>query len=133
MTSAAVIYDRYRQERATPFAWGAADCLQWCGSVALALYGADPTVSLRARYATERQAKEVMIAEGWRDLGDVAASLLAEIPVATAHTGDWAFCVDDLGNEGLGVMCGETIAVRAKTGMGQMPRRYARRAFRASA
>lgn len=125
-----IILDCYRAERARPFAWATADCLQWCGLVTQRLTGRDPGERLRKRYTSESGAKRVMLAEGWRDMGDVAASLAPEIPRAQARSGDWAWCVDGHGNDGLGIVCATQVAVRSETGLGLVPLAFAKRAFR---
>lgn len=125
-----VILHAYRQERARAFAWASADCLQWCGLVTERLTGRDPGAALRARYSSEIEARRIMVKEGWRDMGDVAAALVPEIPLAQARDGDWVQCVDDHGNDGLGVVCAGMAAVRSEGGLGQVPMACARRAFR---
>lgn len=125
-----VILQAYREWNARPFDWNGACCLAWCGDVAKRLTGTDPTTALRARYTTEGECNRGMVEEGWRSRGDAAASLWPEIPVAQASSGDWALCVDDNGAEGLGVVCGEMVAVRTVEGMGQVRLSAAKRAFR---
>jgi hypothetical protein len=124
------VAEAYREWQARAFDWNGACCLAWAGDCARRMLGSDPTVALRARYTTEMDSKRVMVEEGWRSCGDAAASLFTEIPVSMAQSGDWAFCVDQQDNEGLGVVCGAMVAVRYKSGMGQVPLAWARRAFR---
>lgn len=124
------ILEVYREERVRPFAWATADCLQWCGRVAERLTGNDPTVAMRTRYDSEITAKREMIKDGFADMGDVAASILPEIPLAMARAGDWAQCIDEGGRDGLGIVCGALIAVKTETGLGYMPLHLAKRAFR---
>ncbi len=116
--------------RDTPFAWGAADCLAFCGACAKQATGWDPGASLRRRYRSEIGARRVMAAEGWRDMGNVAASLVPEVHPSRAATGDWAHVRDDDGRDGLGVVVGERIAVRTEAGMAQVPLGRALRVFR---
>lgn len=113
-----------------PFEWGSADCLYFASACAAAITGEDPARDLKHRYTSEIGAQRVMVNEGWRDMGDVAASLLPEVPVAQARSGDWAHVVDETGMDGLGVVCGHQIAVRTQSGMGLFPLTRAKKAFR---
>lgn len=124
-----VILEAYREWSKRPFSWDGACCLAWCGDVARRLIGADPTVALRARYAGEMDSKRVMVEEGWSSIGDAAGSLWAEIAIALARSGDVALVTQDHG-EGLGIVCGDRIAIRTQSGMGQVPLGDATRAFR---
>lgn len=125
------ILREYDKAKALPFSWGTADCLSWCADCAKAITGTDPAEKLRGRYESEASAKRVMIAEGWADMGDVARSMYAEIPVAQATSGDWAQIINEDGTETLGVVHGGMIAARTKeSGLGQVPLTSAKRAFR---
>jgi len=130
MTVRRIILECYRERRDVPFAWRTADCLQWCGMVTERLTGRDPGAELRQRYASEIDAKRIMVEHGWRDMGDAAASIVPEIPLAFAHSGDWAQCVDDAGRDGLGIVCDAQVAVCTEMGLGLLPLAFARRAFR---
>jgi hypothetical protein len=125
-----LIYEEYQRQKAIPFVWGASDCLAFAADVAKLLTGDDPAESLRDQYDTEITAKRVMVARGWHTLGDVAASMYPEIPVAMARNGDWAFVVNDDGTETLGVVCGAQLLARTKDGLGIHVLTKARRAFR---
>jgi hypothetical protein len=120
----------FRAWRGTPFVWGVADCLCFAAACAQALVGRDPAAELRGRYDSEESALQLMAENGWRDMGDVAASMFKEIPVAQARPGDWAQIRNDNGTDGLGVVSGSTIAVRTPNGMGIVALTRAARAFR---
>ena len=131
MNASKIILAEFRKQRALPFAWGTADCLSWCADCALALTGADPMKKLRGRYKTAHGAAKVMKTEGWADMGEVAASMYAEIPVAQARSGDWAQIFNDDGTDPLGVVVGHVICARTEAqGLGQVPLTRAKRAFR---
>lgn len=130
MTTRSKILELFRAQRNVPFAWGSADCLTFAAECAQALTGNDPIAHLRGLYDSETSAKRLMIENGWRDMGDVAASMFQEIPVALAQAGDWARFVNADGEDGIGVVVGERIAAKTKAGTGQAWRSQATRAFR---
>lgn len=131
MNVTAIILAAWRAAERRPFAWdGINDCLGWASGVAQTITGRDPISHLRGRYASARDAKRVMVAEGWSDMADVARSIFAEIPVAQARSGDWAWLANDDGSDTIGVFCRERIAARGETGMRQVPRARALKAFR---
>lgn len=121
------IYEAWSEK---PFVWGKADCLHFAAACAKGLTRRDPAKKLKRRYKTRLGARRVMRREKWGNMGDVAATLLPEIPVAQALTGDWAHVKDAHGNDGLGVVCNHMIAVRTEAGMGQVPLGQALRVFR---
>ncbi len=124
------ILGRYRLERGVPFAWGTADCLTFAAGCAEPVIGRDPIAHLRGRYDSELGAKRLMVENGWGDMGDVAASVFGEIPVALARDGDWARIVNEDGTDAIGVFAGEVIAAKLQHGVGQVARSRAVRAFR---
>lgn len=128
-SATAKIIEEYNKQRFVPFAWGTADCLSWCADCALAMTGRDPAKDLRGRYTNAFQARRVMVAEGWRSLGDLAKSFFAEINPAHARTGDWALVMND-GVETLGVVVGHVIWCRGEYGLGATLLTKASRAFR---
>jgi hypothetical protein len=130
MNARRLIFEEYQRQKAIPFAWGGADCLSFAADVAQLLTGNDPADALRDLYDSETAAKRIMVARGWHTLGDVAASMYPEIPVAMAQNGDWAFIVNDDGSETLGVVCGAQLLARTKDGLGIHVLTKASRAFR---
>ncbi len=130
MGPASIIHEEYRRARGEPFAWGTSDCLGWAAAVAIRLVGRDPIAGLRGRYHSEVSAARVMVEEGWRSLGDVAAAHAREIPVLDARTGDWAYLINDDGTATIGVFIADQVAAKALSGVGIMPRARALRAFR---
>jgi hypothetical protein len=127
---AAVIVACWRAGKAVLFAWGSADCVCWAGDVATGMLGRDPIADLRGTYDSELSARRVMVARGWKSLGDVAGHYFEEIHVAHARTGDWAIIVNADGTETIGVVSRERIVAKAESGMGDVPRGRAVRAFR---
>lgn len=126
-----VIHAEYERAKLEPFVWGQSDCLLWCANCAKAITGRDPAADLRGRYSTAIEARRVMKAEGWRDMADVAGSMLAEIPLSQARAGDWAHIVNDDGTDTLGVVMGSMIVARTeKHGLGQVPLTCAAKVFR---
>lgn len=124
------VYRAFKEERHKPFVWGVCDCRTWCGLVAKRLTGRDPLAEFDGQYSSEMDMRRILVWRGWKDVGDAAASVLPEIPVSHAQSGDWALCSDHLGNDGLGVVCGEKIAVRGPSGMWRQPLTSAKRAFK---
>lgn len=125
-----LLLEEYQRQRSTLFAWGGADCLSFAADCAKLITGNDPAVDLRGKYDSEIGAKRIMVDRGWQTLGDVAASMFPEIPVATARSGDWAFVVNDDGTETLGVVDGALVLARTQAGAGFQPLTKASRAFR---
>lgn len=130
MNVAPLILQIYREARAEPFVWGGADCLDFAGRVAQAITGRNPANHLKGTYNSPLSARRVMKENGWETMGDVAASLYEEIPVADARAGDWAEILNGDGSETIGVFSGSMIGAKTELGVGQVPRSRARRAFR---
>jgi hypothetical protein len=127
----AVVLAEYRAARDMPGAWNSRDdCIGWAGNVARALLGFDAIADIRGVYASEAGARRAMVERGWHSLAEVAGAYFAEVPVAQARTGDWAIILNDGGVETIGVFCGATIAAKTASGMAQVPRGRAIRAFR---
>ena len=131
-----LILNRYQAARDTTFLWGEQglnnDCLHWAALVAQDITGQDPIADIRG-YTTEGAAKRIMVERGWKSIGDVAANYYQEIPPALARTGDWATVRNEDGTDLVGVVVGSVVAARTPTGMGQVPRSRAERAFRVEA
>ena len=121
---AAVLLKHWRRAKAEPFAWNAeADCIGWAAAVAQDIVGYDPISEFRGTYATEAEAKRVMVEHGWHDLADVARAFFPhEIHLSEAKTGDWAVIVNEDGTETIGVVSGQMIAAKTQAGMGTVPR-----------
>jgi hypothetical protein len=119
-----------RAQRFLPFEWSKSDCLAMAGAMAARILGEDPTEPIRKRYHDETSSKRVMVEEGWRSMGDVAGSLFARIPVAWARVGDWAHVRNEDGTDGLGVVAGDVVFVKMKSGCGFVPLLRAEGAFR---
>ena len=119
-----------RAQLGTPVVWGENDCLCFAGDCAAHVLGRDPVAHLRGRYDSAETARAVMDEHGWATMGDLAASLFAEIPIAAACFGDWATLANPDGSDALGVVAGERIATRGPNGVGQVPLTQAVRAFR---
>jgi len=131
MNVLALLHEVLRRERQHESAWGTHDCLCWCAACALEMLHRDPIAHLRGRYDSEVSAKRLMLENGWHTLGDVAASLFPEIPVAQARSGDWAFLAHADGTESLGVVARSEIWGRGPKTLGIIaPLTAAQRAFR---
>lgn len=122
-----------RQYAETPFAWGSADCLCFCADVVRPILGRDPIDNIRGGYDSEVSAKRYMIEHGWRDLGDVAASVFPEIPPSMARAADWAFVRNPDGTETLGVVVSDVGIAKTLTGVGRFRLTEALRAFMVTA
>jgi hypothetical protein len=97
---------------------------------AMALTGNDPLARFRGVYDSEMGAKRHMIANAWRDMGDVAAAHFAEIPLGQARSGDWAHVLNKDGTDTLGVVIGAQIVARGQGGLMTVPLARANRTFR---
>ena len=102
------------------------------GIVTCGMLGDDPIAELRGTYDSDVSARRVMVARGWRSLGDVAGHYFEEIPRAHARTGDWALIINPNGTETIGVFSRERVVAKTEGGMGSVPRGRATRAFRVS-
>ncbi len=119
------------------FAWGGIDCVGWVNLAVLSMTGE----SLRQRRLFEdrdalvyddRESAGVVLARlGCRDVGDLAAKLLEEIPPFVAGAGDVAAVEDGAGSVALGIVQGPTaVYVMRPTGLGLADRGQVLRAFR---
>jgi hypothetical protein len=125
-----IILEEFNRQQTLPHVWGTNDCLCYAAAIAQRIIGRDPIAHLRGRYDSEIGAKRVMIEEGWETLGDVAASIFPEIPVAQAQPGDWVYARNPDDTETIGVAVGERFVAKGQIGNEQGPLLYARRAFR---
>lgn len=125
------VRDAFEKHRLIPFSWnGNGHCLSFPADVALAITGKDPIAQVRGRFSSEREALELMLAHGCKSLSDIARKLFPEIPIVKARAGDWALVKNADGTEGMGVIIGHQIAVRAQAGMGIVPLTWAVAAYR---
>lgn len=126
-----IILDHYRKQRTMAFSWGQNDCLLgFAAPIAEAITGRDPAANLRGRYNSWATLQQVMQEEGWKNSGDVAASMFPEIPISFVRSGDWAHFENDDGTDGIGVVVTDKIAAKTRDGMGQIPLSKAKRVFR---
>lgn len=130
MNARSIIHAEYERQKAAPFMWGISDCALTAADFALALTGRDPLERFRGAYDSEMGAKRHMVANGWRDMGDVAAAHFAEIPLGHTRSGDWAHIINDDGTDTLGIVIGSQIAARAFGGLMVVPLSRANRTFR---
>lgn len=137
-----IIHEIYQQEKSKPLSWEDGGCLRFPALVAKAITGSDPTEKIRGQFKTESEAKRLLVANGCKSLGDMAAKAYAEITVTDesgqklpapsfARAGDWAVVRNEDGSEGLGVVMGAQIAVYAPSGaIGTLPLTSATSAYR---
>lgn len=130
MTPKRIVSKLYQEKKSIPFAWGSNDCLCFASECAEAITGHDPAVAIKQRYTSEVSVRRLMVREGWESVGDLAASILPEIPLGQAQSGDWVHVEDDSGHDCIGVVCGHRIAVKTELGLSQVPLSRAKRAFR---
>lgn len=131
MNRKAIVTEEYMRQKNIPGAWGTADCLTFAADCAAKLLGGrDVIASVRGRYASEIDAKRVMVEEGWKSIADFAATVFPEIPVAMAQSGDWVLIVNETGVETIGVVLGYQVVARSEAGMGISLLSKASRAFK---
>jgi hypothetical protein len=125
-----VIHEEYMRQRNIPFEWGKTDCFLFVADIALLLTGKDKAKGIRGNYDTENGAKRIMVENEWKTLGDGAAAMFPEIPIAQAKSGDWAFIVNEDNTETLGVVFAAQVIARTQAGVGTQPLTKATRAFK---
>ena len=126
-----IIIDIFMAHTDVPFQWGKNDCLIYCAACAKEITGKDPISHLRGKYKTALGAQKVMKKNGWKTLGDVAASIYKGLEsTAFLQTGDWAYVINEDGTETLGVVCGSLISAQLEKGVGQVGIKKAVRGFR---
>ncbi|HWM82940.1 MAG TPA: hypothetical protein VNQ56_12840 [Pseudolabrys sp.] len=130
MNARSIIHAEYTRQRTISFQWGVSDCALTAADFALVLTGRDPLARFRGVYDSETGARRHMLANGWRDMGDLAAAHFAEIPLGRARSGDWAHVVNEDGTDTLGVVIGAQIVARGQGGLMTVPLSRANRAFR---
>jgi hypothetical protein len=108
------------------------DCIGFAAECTRRITGSDPITILRGTYDSEISARRVMVANGWSNMGDVAAAIFPEIPMAQARSGDWAYVTFPPGSDVIGVVIGDRIACKTQTGTGQALISHATRVFRAT-
>jgi hypothetical protein len=118
--------------RRTPFDWSGGDCAIALGAAAVrAITGEDLAAEYRGKYSTAASALKVMKEAGFDDLADLVASMLPEIPVSFARTGDIVTIEkDDEFKSTIGVVNGERVFVLRPDGLGTLDLLQAKRAFK---
>jgi hypothetical protein len=118
--------------RRLPFAWDTGtDCAMFPADCVLAMTGEDLAAAFRGRYRTAAGAFRALKKAGHDDLASLVGSFLEEIPVMKASAGDIAALnTDDEFGCSLGVVVGETVAVRTPKGIGALHLNQMHRAFR---
>lgn len=130
MNLSVIIRDAYAAAANRPFVWGTDDCLTWAADIAEIITGRDPIVSIRGKYHSKATALRVMLANGWKSMGDGAATVFEEIPLSMVRTGDWVLVVNPDGTETMCVASGVLAAARSLTGMSKVSIKLGTRAFR---
>lgn len=110
------------------FQEGAHDCALFAAGAVAAITGHDYAAVYRGRYTTTRGGLRVLRRDGFADHVALAASHLAEKPIARANPGDLAVLETDEG-PALGVVQGEGIFVLRQNGMALVPLTAAFQAF----
>ena len=113
-----------------PFEWGAHDCVTFAADCVIAMTGRDPIQDMRGTWSTEIGAKRAMLKAGSRDLGDLAADRLEEIPVSMARRGDIVLAGEESSDDFLAVVTGHMAVGPAETGLQHISMRQAKRAYK---
>lgn len=126
-----IIAAEVERQRGIAFTFDAFNCGYFAGDLAKALIGRDPVAHLRDKFKDEKGALKLFRKNGWANLGDAAASIFPEIPLAQAHTGDWVYFETGTDAFGaLGVVVAAQAVARSRDGIGLVSLSIARRAFR---
>jgi len=108
---------------------GVLDCITAPRDMVVALTGADPTL-WPSGWTDEASARRTLARHGFRDVGEVLAAVLPEIPPAFARAGDVGTVDSPAGPAGC-IVLGETLALVREDGLSvTAPRRLLTRAFR---
>lgn len=113
--------------RGRPFAWGSSDCCMFAADAVLACSGVDPAAAVRGTYSTQDGADVVLSQMG--GLEAVGALAGPSVPPLCAQTGDVGL-VSDGEKELLAICLGPYWATPGPTGLGALPLRSARLAWR---
>lgn len=109
--------------------WGRLDCLTLVRDMVVALTGAD-AAAWPSDWTDEASARRILARCGCRDVGDVLAAVLEEIPPSFARMGDVGTVEGPDGPAGC-IVLGETLALVRADGLSvSAPRRLLVRAFR---
>lgn len=105
------------------------DCSLLTSGGVNAITGNDPAAPYRGNYSTVEEGQALLQADGYADQIAFVESLFSEIPILQASVGDIAV-VEQLGEQGLGLVTGSSIAVVTLKRMGQVPLSKASRIFK---
>lgn len=111
-----------------PFAWGRADCWDFCRACERAVTGASRFDDLPG-YTTAAGAVRQLKGLGFDTASELVDSRLPVIPPLMARRGDWAM-QDTSALHSFGVVIGRRIAYRTDTGLAYLPLATAQRAWR---
>ena len=118
--------------KSKPFSWEDNECVTGlAGKVILAVTGEDPTKPYQGKYNDSVSALRVMRQTGFKNLGDLTASILPEIHPSQAKIGDIAAIkMDSPFGYALGVVNGERVFVLMENGIGTVDLLECQRAFK---
>lgn len=112
------------------FSWGDHDCVTFAADCVMAMTGYDPIHDIRGTWSTEIGAKRAMLKAGSRDLGDLAAARLEEIPISQTKRGDIVLAGEENSDDFLAIVVGHMAAGPAETGLQHISMSQAKRAYR---
>lgn len=119
--------DRFRDQ---PFGWGSSDCFDLLAECVEAVTGEALYPECRGQYADKAGAFALLAEHGFADMGELCASLGAEIPTANAGRGDVGVIAD--GQELSAAVCMGRLWVCRTPGPGlaHVPRSFIKRSWR---
>lgn len=117
------------RRRSMPFAWGRNDGGLFAADVVLAMTGEDLARSYRKRYRSEHGAMRMLFEAGIETLPDLIATMLPEIHLSRARTGDVG-AVEVNGRWCCGIINGATLIVLREQGVGSLPLTTVKRVFK---
>ena len=126
------LHEEIERHRRVPFSWdGGNDCAMFAADCVKAMTGNDPAAGFRGRYKSPDGALRAIRKTVHRDLISNIAARFEEVPPIKARAGDIAcFRTEDALGWSIGVVVGETVAVRMPQGIGSMHLVTADKAFR---
>lgn len=117
--------------RQRSFVWGESDCARFVNACVLAMTGDDVLSALPFKpYRDDAEASASLASAGFESLPLAISSIFVEVQASAAKEGDVVLIDTNEWGQGLGIVLGERVAVLTMSGLGTIPRKRIKRAFR---